>query len=46
MSSDLDELRERSDRIAVFSGGEMVGLVDAKAVTVEDLGHMIGGQKK
>jgi general nucleoside transport system ATP-binding protein len=45
MSADLDELRERSDRIAVFSGGEMVGLVNANEVTVEDLGHMIGGQR-
>jgi simple sugar transport system ATP-binding protein len=44
MSADLDELLERSDRIAVFSSGVMSRIVDARATTVEELGHLIGGQ--
>jgi len=45
MSADLDEIVERSDRIAVFSGGVMSRIVDAKQTTVEELGHLIGGQE-
>jgi ABC-type uncharacterized transport system ATPase subunit len=45
MSADLDELLERSDRIAVFSGGQMSRIVDAGETTVEALGYMIGGQE-
>lgn len=44
MSADLDEVIERSDRIAVFSGGVMSRIVDAKTTSVEELGHLIGGQ--
>ena len=44
MSSDLDELLEQSDRIAVFSGGAMSRIVKAEATSVDELGHMIGGQ--
>jgi simple sugar transport system ATP-binding protein len=44
MSADLDEVIERSDRIAVFFGGAMSRVVDAAATTVEELGHLIGGQ--
>ncbi len=43
-SSDLDELLERSDRIAVFSGGGVAGPLDADRVTVEHLGELIGGK--
>jgi general nucleoside transport system ATP-binding protein len=45
MSADLDELRENSDRIAVFSGGKMQRIVNASDTTVEELGHLIGGQQ-
>lgn len=44
ISADLDEIIERSDRIAVFSGGEMLKIVNASDTTVEELGHLIGGQ--
>lgn len=45
MSSDLDEIIERSDRIAVFSGGKMSRIVDAQETSVDELGHLIGGQE-
>lgn len=44
MSADLDEVIERSDRIAVFSGGVMSRVLDASATTAEELGHLIGGE--
>lgn len=44
LSADLDEVIERSDRIAVFSGGKMSRIVNARETNVEELGHMIGGQ--
>ncbi|MCA9969616.1 MAG: ATP-binding cassette domain-containing protein [Anaerolineales bacterium] len=44
MSADLDEVIDRSDRIAVFSGGVMSRIVDARATSVDELGHLIGGQ--
>jgi simple sugar transport system ATP-binding protein len=45
ISADLDELMERSDRIAVFSGGAMSRIVRAAETTVDELGHLIGGQQ-
>ncbi len=45
ISPDLDEIIERSDRIAVFSGGVMSRIVDAKTTSVDELGHLIGGQQ-
>jgi simple sugar transport system ATP-binding protein len=42
-SSDLDELVERSDHILVFFGGRVSPPMDARTVTVEDLGRRIGG---
>jgi ABC-type uncharacterized transport system ATPase subunit len=45
ISADLDELLERSDRIAVFSGGEMFQVVDARKTSVDELGHLIGGHQ-
>lgn len=45
MSADLDELLERSDRIAVFSGGAMSRIVNARETSVDELGHMIGGRQ-
>jgi simple sugar transport system ATP-binding protein len=44
MSADLDEIVERSDRIAVFSGGVMSRIVNAKETNVDELGHLIGGR--
>lgn len=45
ISPDLDEIIERSDRIAVFSGGVMSRIVEAKESSAEELGHLIGGQR-
>ncbi len=45
ISADLDELLERSDRIAVFSGGEMLKVVETSETSVEELGYLIGGQE-
>ena len=44
MSADLDEIFERSDRIAVFSGGVMSRVLEAKNTSVDEIGHLIGGQ--
>ena len=44
MSADLDEVIERSDRIAVFFGGRILRIVDAEDTSVEELGHLIGGE--
>jgi ABC-type uncharacterized transport system ATPase subunit len=44
MSADLDEILERSDRIAVFSGGVMSRVLEAKNTSVEEIGYLIGGQ--
>jgi simple sugar transport system ATP-binding protein len=43
-STDLEELAEYSDRIVVFSGGTMSAPRDVTAVTVEELGNLIGGR--
>jgi simple sugar transport system ATP-binding protein len=45
MSADLDELIERSDRIAAFSGGVMSRIVEAPETTAEELGYLIGGER-
>ncbi len=45
ISADLDEIIEHSDRIAVFSGGHMSRVCDARETTAEELGHLIGGQE-
>lgn len=45
-STDLEELVEYSDRIIVFSGGVMSAPVDAKGITVAELGLMIGGRQQ
>jgi simple sugar transport system ATP-binding protein len=46
MSADLDEIIERSDRIAVFFGGRMSRIVDARSTSAEELGYMIGGENE
>jgi simple sugar transport system ATP-binding protein len=43
-SADLDELRERSDRIAVFYGGKMMAPVETSQTTVGQLGYLIAGK--
>lgn len=45
ISADLEEIIDRSDRIAVFSGGVMSRVVDAHNTSVDELGHLIGGQQ-
>lgn len=45
ISPDLDEIIERSDRIAVFSGGQMSRIVDASQTSAAELGHLIGGRQ-
>jgi simple sugar transport system ATP-binding protein len=45
ISADLEEIIERSDRIAVFSSGRMSRIVDASKTSVDELGHLIGGQQ-
>lgn len=44
-STDLDELAQYADRIVVFSGGVMSRPVDARSITVDALGHLIGGRE-
>jgi simple sugar transport system ATP-binding protein len=44
MSSDLDEIMQYSDRVIVFSAGEMSDPIDSAALTVDRLGHMMGGR--
>jgi len=44
ISADLDEIIEHSDRIAVFSGGVMSRVLDARETSADELGHLIGGQ--
>ncbi len=43
ISEDLDEIRALSDRIAVIYEGEIVGIVDGKTATTEQLGLMMAG---
>ncbi len=44
VSSDLDEILQYSDRILVFCGGKVSQPIDAKTLTVDKLGHAIGGR--
>lgn len=44
MSSDLDEIMQYSDRVLVFSGGEVSTPIEASKLTAEKLGQMIGGR--
>jgi ABC-type uncharacterized transport system ATPase subunit len=44
ISADLDELLERSDRIAVFYGGRVSVPLQACDTTVEQLGYLIAGK--
>ena len=42
-SPDLDELVTYSDRILVLHAGEVYEIPDAAATSIDDLGHLIGG---
>lgn len=44
MSSDLDEIMQYSDRVLVFSGGQISAPIESTKLTVEKLGQMIGGR--
>ena len=46
VSGELDELIGLSDRIAVFHGGEVMGIVDAAEADIEQLGLMMAGEKR
>lgn len=46
ISGELDELISLSDRIAVIYEGEIMGIVEAKNVAVQELGLMMTGAKK
>jgi simple sugar transport system ATP-binding protein len=43
-SPDLDEITQYSDRIFVFFAGRFTEIPDASQVTIDELGHLIGGQ--
>jgi len=45
ISADLDELVTYSDRILVFYAGQVTEVPDARSVSVDELGHLIGGQR-
>ena len=43
ISSDLDEILDISDRVAVMYEGRIMGIVDPRTVTEEEIGLMMGG---
>lgn len=43
-SPDLDEIIQYSDRVLVFFEGRFTELSDLSTVTIDELGHLIGGQ--
>ncbi|MCB0156213.1 MAG: ABC transporter ATP-binding protein [Anaerolineae bacterium] len=45
ISEDLDEVRALSDRIVVMFHGEVMGIVDNDATTIEELGLMMAGER-
>jgi simple sugar transport system ATP-binding protein len=46
ISEDLDEILALADRIAVIYEGEIVGVVDRQAASVEEIGLMMAGVRK
>lgn len=46
ISEDLEELLVMSDRIVVLHGGEVMGVVDADEVSVDELGLMMAGERR
>jgi simple sugar transport system ATP-binding protein len=45
ISEDLDEVMALSDRIIVMFGGEIMGIVENKNISAEDLGLMMAGER-
>lgn len=45
LSEDLDELISLSDRIAVISEGQIMGIVDSDEADIEQLGLMMAGER-
>ncbi len=45
ISTELEEILELSDRVAVMYEGEIMGVVDCSCVTVEQLGLMMAGHR-
>lgn len=45
-SAELDELVAYSDRILVFYAGRMVEVADVSQTSIDELGHLIGGEFK
>lgn len=43
-SSDLDEIMQYSDRVIVFSSGNVSEAIDTAQLTVDRLGQTIGGK--
>jgi simple sugar transport system ATP-binding protein len=46
VSLELDEILDLSDRIAVVSNGELVGIVDAASTNEKEVGLMMAGVRK
>jgi ABC-type uncharacterized transport system ATPase subunit len=46
ISEDLDEVRALSDRIAVMYEGEIVGQLDARSATVDEIGYLMAGGRR
>ncbi len=46
VSTELDEVMKLSDRVAVMYEGEIMGIVRPEEVTVEEMGLMMGGQRR
>jgi simple sugar transport system ATP-binding protein len=46
ISEDLDEVMALSDRIAVIFEGQIMGIVDGKTATPEQLGLLMAGVKE
>ena len=46
ISEDLDEITALSDRIMALYGGEIMGIVNADEISIEELGLMMAGERK
>ncbi len=46
VSTELDQVRSLSDRIAVFHRGEIMGVVEAEEASTEELGLMMAGERR
>jgi simple sugar transport system ATP-binding protein len=45
VSEDLEEIFELADRIAVLSGGRLMGTVRTEQTTIEEIGLMMAGSR-